>query len=407
MKQTGVSPAQPYLEDEQYWSYVLTDTVSNIEIPQWSLRNSDLGVPVPFSISKRTLHGGKQEGSTLIDIQTDALHVTLLPTRGMSVLDASSGDVELGWPSPVDEVVHPSFMNLDSRGGLGWLDGFNELMVRCGFEWTGHPCEVDGRRHTLHGRAGNTPASTVVVQIQKEAPHAIQVFGLLKEKTFKFSDLEIWTGLRVLPGEARIEIHDTVTNLCDYERPFGVIYHTNFGAPLLGAGSRIIAPMKEVSSFNDASQPGLKRWSTYKGATRGYDEEIFNCKAYADALGVTLAALVNADGTRGAALRYWEHQLPAFTLWKNTDLPQHGYVTGLEPGTNPPYPHTIERDMGRLCKLAPGESKSFDLAIEVLRSKEEVQRMASEVLQIQGDRATYLIAEQLRNKPGLSAPIEA
>ena len=30
-------------------------------------------------------------------------------------------------------------MNLESRGGLGWLDGFNELVVRCGYEWTGHP----------------------------------------------------------------------------------------------------------------------------------------------------------------------------------------------------------------------------------------------------------------------------
>jgi hypothetical protein len=47
--------------------------------------------------------------------------------------------VRLGWDSPVKEVVHPQFINLQSRGGLGWLEGFNEWMVRCGLEWAGHP----------------------------------------------------------------------------------------------------------------------------------------------------------------------------------------------------------------------------------------------------------------------------
>ena len=41
--------------------------------------------------------------------------------------------------SPVKEVVHPSHIDLESRGGLGWLEGFNEWMVRCGLEFAGHP----------------------------------------------------------------------------------------------------------------------------------------------------------------------------------------------------------------------------------------------------------------------------
>ena len=30
-------------------------------------------------------------------------------------------------------------INLHDRDGLGWLDGFNELVVRCGLSWCGHP----------------------------------------------------------------------------------------------------------------------------------------------------------------------------------------------------------------------------------------------------------------------------
>ncbi|STV96615.1 thioredoxin-like protein [Klebsiella michiganensis] len=64
-----------------------------------------------------------------------------------------------GWAGthPVKEVVNPAFINLESRNGLGWLEGFNEMMVRCGYEWTGHPVTADGQIYTLHGKVGNTP----------------------------------------------------------------------------------------------------------------------------------------------------------------------------------------------------------------------------------------------------------
>ena len=396
---TIVSAAEPYLQDDRHWTYVLTDTAMNIEVSDWSLSNNDLDLPVAFSIRKRTLHGGRQEGSTLIEIDTDAMSVTLIPTRGMSLLDAQSGDVALGWTSPVDEIVHPAFINLEQRGGLGWLDGFNELMVRCGFEWTGHACEDEGKRYTLHGRSGNTPASTVVVQIARAHPHRISVHGLLKEKTFKFSDLEVWAGLSVVPGEARIEIHDRVTNLGDYAQDYQVIYHTNFGPPLLEPGAKVVAPVAEVSPFNDAAVAGLDDWATYAAPTPGFDEMVFNCSAYADESDdrdATLAALVNASETRGVAIRYSTRQLPALTLWKNTDTLKQGYVTGLEPGTNPPYQRIVEREMGRVRKLAPQESARFDLAIEVLTSDGEVEQVKDEVLRLMAGRATQRSTRQKR-----------
>src|SRR2546425_4718770 len=34
---------------------------------------------------------------------------------------------------------HPKLINLQARGGLGWLDGFNEWLCRCGLENNGQP----------------------------------------------------------------------------------------------------------------------------------------------------------------------------------------------------------------------------------------------------------------------------
>ena len=69
-----------------------------------------------FRIEKRTLSGGRQQGVELLIIDNGKLHITLIPTRGLSVLKVVSGDVELGWNSPVKEVVHQSFVDLESRG---------------------------------------------------------------------------------------------------------------------------------------------------------------------------------------------------------------------------------------------------------------------------------------------------
>ncbi|MBF4338397.1 DUF4432 family protein, partial [Vibrio anguillarum] len=86
------------------------------------------------------LHGGKQEGVELIVINNGELEVTLVPTRGMGIFNVKKdGKRILGWDSPVKEIVNPAYIDLESRNGLGWLDGFNEMMVRCGYEWTGHP----------------------------------------------------------------------------------------------------------------------------------------------------------------------------------------------------------------------------------------------------------------------------
>jgi hypothetical protein len=69
----------------------------------------------------------------------------------MSLLKVTSGDLTLGWNSPVKEVVHPQFINLQSRGGLGWLEGFNEWMVRCGLEWPAIPVGTNSSTTPANG----------------------------------------------------------------------------------------------------------------------------------------------------------------------------------------------------------------------------------------------------------------
>src|SRR5260370_913169 len=54
----------------------------------------------PGSVRQPVLHGGKQEGVELIAIDNGKIVITLIPTRGMGILDVRSGDLRLGWDSP-------------------------------------------------------------------------------------------------------------------------------------------------------------------------------------------------------------------------------------------------------------------------------------------------------------------
>ena len=195
-------------------TWVLTSAEDSIEKGNWKISSEELKVnDKHFSIEQSVLHGGKQEGSKVIIIRSkDGLTITLSPSRGMNLLRIEGFGSKMGWDSPVKEVVNPAFINLESRNGLGWLEGFNEMMVRCGYEWTGHPVTADGQIYTLHGKAGNTPASRVEVEVSDVAPHEIRIRGLIKERTFKKADLQTMTELRYVPGSNSFSLHDVLTN---------------------------------------------------------------------------------------------------------------------------------------------------------------------------------------------------
>ncbi|TBW10978.1 DUF4432 family protein [Azotobacter chroococcum subsp. isscasi] len=375
--------------------YVLLDTDKPAQ--NWKIDSQQLGIKTdkPFSVSLRTLHGGLQEGVSLIDIDTGAMTITVVPTRGMNVLRAVAGDVRMGWDSPVKDVVNPAFIEQNGRGGLGWLEGFNELVTRCGYEWVGHPGMDNGELLTLHGRAANIPATRVVLSIDDQPPYAIRLRGELKEQAFKKVDFSVATELSTTPGATGFVIDDTLTNNGDYPKEYQALYHNNFGTPLLGQGARFVAPVKQVSPFNEKARGDLANWQTYRGPTKDYDETVYNLVPYGDARGDTLAVLHNQAGDRGVRVDYNVQQLPVFSLWKNTDTEKQGYVTGLEPGTSFSYNRRFQRPLGLVPTIGPKEQRQFRVGFALLADKAAVEQAVQRVNEVQAGRPTEVREEPL------------
>lgn len=380
---------------------VLTSVEQNIDVGDWQIGPRETGVAqsVAWSVRKRRLHGGKQDGVDLIEIDTGRMTITVIPTRGMGILHVVSGDMRLGWDSPVHEVVHPKYVNLEARGGLGWLEGFNEFMARCGLEWAGHPGqdrfinnvgEQAEINLTLHGKVANIPASEVTVIVEDVPRPRIRVRGRVDERAFYGPKLELWTEVSTEPGGSTFRIEDTLTNRGAFDQEFQILYHTNYGPPLLAAGSRAVAAVRRVTPFNAHAATDVDTYAHYQGPRAGFIEQVYNLHPYADSAGRTKLMLRNAAGDRAVSMAFAVAELPYVTLWKNLTALAEGYVTGLEPGTGFPYTRRIEREAGRVPKLKPGETRRFAIDVGLHTTSGAVSAVESEIARIQNGRPTQI-----------------
>jgi len=387
----------------------LTSAERRLHLDTWKVSNYDIlrKANPAFSVNKSTLEGGRQEGVDIITVNNGVLKFVVIPTRGMSILYVELGAVRLGWESPVKEVVHPKFINLSSRGGLGWLEGFNEWMVRCGLEWAGHPgkdkfvnnvgdeAEMD---LTLHGKIGNIPASEVEVIIDRDPPHRIRVRGRVDERMFYGPKLELWTEISTEPGSSTFQIEDTIHNHGAFAQEFQIIYHANFGTPLLGKGARLTAPLKQVTPFNAHAAKSVKDYADYEAPTKGFIEQVYCLHPLADENKRTTFMLQNAAGNRAVSMSFSVEQLPCVTLWKNTNAREEGYVTGIEPGTGFPYNRRIERLAGRVPKLASGTNRPFAIDFTIHTNRSDIELTAGKIAKIQGDKQIQVDAEPVKSE---------
>ena len=371
-----------------------------VRVDTWEVSGKEITPDsAKWSVRKITLHGGKQEGVDVIIVDNGKLQFTVVPTRGMSVLSATMGDVRLGWDSPVKEVVHPRHINLQSRGGLGWLEGFNEWMVRCGLESNGHPGTDKFINNvgdpatmdlTLHGKIGNIPASEVEIEVDAAPPHRIRVRGRVDERMFYGPKLELQTEISTEPGSNSLRISDQITNQGADAQEFELLYHTNFGRPLLEEGATFLAPLARVTPFNEIAAKEVAHYAQYAAPTPGFIERVYCLRPLADQDGRTLIALQNKARDRALSMSFLVDDLPFVTLWKNTNAEAEGYVTGLEPGTNFPNNRRIERKFDRVPKLAAGESHSATIDFTIHTGKEETKSLADQIAAIQGDAKPVL-----------------
>lgn len=335
--------------------------------------------------------GGRSDGVEIVSIDTSEAVIYVLPTRGMSVWHIQCGATRFGWDSPVDGPVHPSLVPIHDPSGLGWLEGFDELLVRCGLQSNGAPeFEDNGNlKYPLHGRIGNLPADGLQIEYD-EVSGRLELIAEIRESKLFFSNLRLQSRLRVHAGSATVEILDHVTNEGSTATEIQLLYHVNVGTPVLESGTTLIAAIDELAPKDSLSAGEIDQWNEFGEPESGYNERVYFAKMRSDESNLTAAMLKNSDATKAFAVTYGVKTLPRFVLWKNTSDTADGYVTGLEPATNYPNTRTYEASQDRVVPLEPAATASFRMKLDPLIDSDAIASMQERIEKLSGEEPSTI-----------------
>jgi hypothetical protein len=331
--------------------------------------------------------GGVSDGVEVIEVDNGRIRTLILPTRGMSIWQLHADGIRFGWDSPVAGPVHPSLVPVFDPNGIGWLEGFDELVVRCGLESNGAP-EHDQRgqlSYPLHGRIANLPAQSLSVEYN-EASGRVEVIGEILESRLFIKRLRLRCRVRIQADSSEVELLDDVTNDLSKPTTMQLLYHINIGAPVLGSGARLEAPIDQLAPKDSLSAGEIESWNEYGGPQDEYPERVYFARLRANENNLTSTMLRSADGEKGFAVTYNTSGLPRFVVWKNTAAESDGYVTGIEPATNFPNQRSFEAEQGRVVEIEAGETVSFRVTLQPLTQAAAVSEMSAQIGQLQGDQ---------------------
>jgi hypothetical protein len=333
------------------------------------------------------LTDGKADGVRAVEVATGSgLSFTVLPGRGMDIPFASHKGKALGFFSATG-ITSPGYFE---ETGLEWRRGFYAgLLTTSGIANAGAPSTDHGKPFGLHGRLSNAAAENLCIDQDWEGNEfVIRLKGTMREAEAMVENLALTRRIETRLGAAGFRIRDTVVNRGFSAQPLMLLYHFNFGFPLLSPAARIVGPIQKSEPRDDAARAGrgLEECLSFPAPVQGYAEKVFFHTLGTRPDGTTFIALLNRDTGDGQPLgivmRFSRRELPHLTEWK---MPCKGfYVVGLEPGTVLPIGRGVLRDKGMLPMIEGQASYDVTIDFEVLDSIEKLLEVEKEARTLAG-----------------------
>lgn len=320
-------------------------------------------------IETSILDNGLGRGNRIAWINTGTgLRYKVVLDRAMDIADAFYNQHSLAWLS------HGGFTAPQplSDKGIDWLRTFGGgLLTTCGLSHVGGPEKDEFGERGIHGHISNIVAE--IESIIQPDPVAgkmdMSITGVMKETKVFGPSLELRRTISGRLGEATIRIHDEVINRGNSLAPLMVLYHFNFGWPLVDEGTEIRWEGTWQPRFGAENAKIFTEGNDFKKCPDptddhlGTGEEVAFIDPTADELGRCTCGLHNAKIGLSVEIAFQKNQLPWLTNWQHWGKGE--YVTGLEPGTNPPIGQAHARANNELVFLTPYETRAFDLELKV------------------------------------------
>jgi len=267
----------------------------------------------------RLLHG-RGEGVHLAEFYNAAgLRFTMIPDRCMDIYDLSYKGMNLSFQSKNGITSPLAFNSMDGEFAEYWPGG---ALVTCGLDNVGGHA-VNGGIYPAHGRIAHTPAKNFGTSAYWEGDqYILKATGEVHQTKMFSRHLSLRRSVETGLNDKTIRIHDVITNFEAEDEPYLMLYHFNFGYPLLQADTQvavsgaIVHPLTELATGHQTMLP----------PEDGRDEELYFHSGFGDR-GVSV--VYNMRLGLGAYIAFDAQNLPNLIQWKR--MKSHDYVLGLEP----------------------------------------------------------------------------
>lgn len=322
-----------------------------------------------FDVRTYRLCGGRMDGVKATSVKMDTgLEFTVFADRCMDPYYLSYRGRNLSYIGPVGVVAPSYFLERD----LDFLYGFTAgSLSTCGLSNIGSPSEDDGEILGLHGRLSHTPAEDYGVWVEEDGDGVpcVTMRGRMREAKQGLKNLIMTREIRAAYGGKTVTISDTFENAGFTASPFMLLYHCNFGYPLLSENAEILLPSAHVRPRTDFAAQALESWSTFEAPIDGIEERCYYHDLKTDAGGNTVVAVYNDDIQLGLAVHFNKKVLDHLIQWKN---PASGcYALGLEPCNCEIDTRSKAKADGNIKYLQPGEKVHSTLVYEILDGKSD------------------------------------
>lgn len=309
---------------------------------------------------------GKSKGVEAVDIRTGSgLGYTVLLDRALDIAWAEYKSIPLAYMSPAG-IVSPPYYNPE---GNEWLRSFGGgLMTTCGLSNVGAASEWDGMKYGQHGQLSNLPGEQILIEEGFDgSEYVISVKGHVKQVKPFLEDMRLHRTIRSVAGKDKITIADTIENKGISRQPFMLLYHFNFGFPLVNEHSEIFVPDSNCFGINEE-----KDLNQFKKPNDPFEEQVFFLETNPNQDGTACFMLINDRKNPDLALKitYSYHPLNKLMVWKY--LNAGNYVLCIEPANCCCKGIAYEHERGSLKYLDPLEKREIIVEMEVLVGTDEI-----------------------------------
>ncbi len=296
------------------------------------------------TLRRVTIAEGRAKGVGVIEVATpDGLQVDILPDSGLDIGQVRYRGVNVsfisknGYDSPAAIAPYETeFLNTFPGG----------MLYTCGLRSTGGAHRDGDEWHPLHGRCHSLMAEQVCAQLEGEE---VVIRGTVRETALFGHCLELKRTIRIPIYGSSITVSDELTNLTHREEEYALLYHCNFGYPLISEKAHVELPeARKTTPRTPFAATGLGRETTFDAPVPNEEERVFFHEEMEHK-----AALVN--GSLGIRMELtWSESLPILAHWRS--MASGDYVCGLEPTNCYIMGRRFERENGTLPKLQPFET---------------------------------------------------